>query len=315
MDNGEALSMTQQAAQLEAGEQHRLMRLATYAAVAVAILLIVMKSAAFALTGSVAMMGTLADSVLDGAASLLNLFAVRFSLTPADHEHRFGHGKAEALAGLGQSIFIFVSAGFIAWEAVRKLIAPEAIENSVPGIVVTVVALVLTLGLVAFQRRVVARTGSLAIAADSIHYRGDLLMNLAALAAIVLAGLLGIGWADAIGGLFIAGLIGFSASQIALAAYGQLMDAELSDEDRARIVAIAKGHKDVAGIHDLRTRRSGTQTFIQFHLELDGAMPLKRAHVISDEVEARIMEAFPESEVIIHQDPAGLENVSPDDRI
>ena len=291
------------------------MRQATYAAVAVAVTLIIMKSVALYLTGSVAMLGTLADSSLDGAASLLNLFAVRVSMTPADREHRFGHGKAEALAGLGQSIFIFVSAGFIAWESVHKLLNPVAIENSTAGVVVLIGALALTLGLVAFQRHVVAQTGSLAIAADSIHYRGDLLMNLSALGAIVLSSFLGLYWADAIGGLLIAALIGFSAVQIALAAYSQLMDTEFGDVDRARIADIAKANPEVVNIHDLRTRTAGTQTFIQFHMELDGKMTLSKAHRISDEVEARVIEAFPGAEVIIHQDPAGLEDVSEEDRI
>ena len=307
--------MTTQAELASVAVQQKLMRQATYAAVAVAIILIGMKSVALYLTGSVAMLGTLADSVLDGAASLLNLFAVRVSMTPADHEHRFGHGKAEALAGLGQSIFIFVSAGFIAWQSVHKLLNPVAIENSSAGVVVIVGALVLTLGLVAFQRKVVAQTGSLAIAADSIHYRGDLLMNLSALAAIVLSSFLGLYWADAIGGLLIAALIAFSAAQIAYAAYGQLMDAELGDDDRARIADIAKANPEVVSIHDLRTRAAGTQTFIQFHMELDGKMTLSKAHRISDEVEARVIEAFPGAEVIIHQDPAGLEDVSEEDRI
>lgn len=307
--------MTTQAERSSVATQQRLMRQATYAAVAVAITLVCMKSVALYLTGSVAMLGTLADSVLDGAASLLNLFAVRVSMTPADHEHRFGHGKAEALAGLGQSIFIFVSAGFIAWQSVHKFLSPTAIEHSSAGIVVIVGALVLTLGLVAFQRRVVAQTGSLAIAADSIHYRGDLLMNLSALAAIVVSSYFGLHWADAVGGLVIAVLIGFSAAQIAYAAYGQLMDAELGDIDRARIADIAKANPEVVDIHDLRTREAGMQTFIQFHLELDGKMTLSKAHRISDEVEARIIEAFPGAEVIIHQDPAGLEDVSEEDRI
>jgi len=289
---------------------HRMMQQATYAAVVVAVLLIVMKSVAFYITGSVAMLGTLTDSVLDGAASLLNLVAVRFSLTPADHEHRFGHGKAEALAGLGQSMLILASSGFIIWESVKHILNPTPVEQSLAGLVVTAAAIGLTLFLVAFQRRVVAQTGSLAIAADSTHYRGDLLMNLSALASIFIAGVLGFALADAIGGLFIAALICYSAIQIALGSYNQLMDAELSDADRDRIVAIAESNPQVAGIHDLRTRKAGTQTFIQFHLELDGTMSLVNAHMISDNVEARIMEAFPEAQVIIHQDPAGLEDVA-----
>ena len=315
MDDYETVSLMSETREERANGNGRLMRQATYAAVAVAITLIAMKSVTFYLTGSVAMLGTLMDSLLDGAASLLNLVAVRHSLTPADHEHRFGHGKAEALAGLGQAIFILGSAGFIIYESISRVITPEPISNSWSGMVVIVVAIALTLALVAFQRHVITRTGSIAIAADSVHYRGDLFMNLAALFAIFLSGVLGIHWADAVGGALIALLIAYSAVQIALSSYNQLMDAELDDADRERIAAIAKSHAEVVDIHDLRTRKSGTQTFIQFHLEMDGKISLSRAHMISDDVEVRIMEAFPEAEVIIHQDPAGLEDVHPIDRI
>lgn len=288
----------------------RLMRRATYAAVVTAVTLIAIKSVAFYLTGSVAMLGTLMDSLLDGAASLLNLVAVGHSLTPADDEHRFGHGKAEALAGLGQSIFIFASAGYIVVEAVTRFFAPEPVENSGIGIAVTIAAIIITLALVAFQRRVVAQTNSLAIEADSTHYRGDLFMNLSVLAALALSGLFGVNWADPFFGIAIATLIGISAVQIAYGAYNQLMDRELSDDERERIKAIALSHPEAINIHDLRTRTSGTRSFIQFHLELDSSISLMNAHRISDDVEARIMEAFPDAEVIIHQDPAGIEDLT-----
>jgi len=303
------------AGRAEANQNARLMKQATYAAVAVAVMLIAAKALAVYMTGSVAMLGTLLDSLLDGAASLLNLVAIRHALTPADDEHRFGHGKAEALAGMGQSIFICASAGFIGYESITRFFNPTSIGNSLPGIMVTAAAIAVTLALVAFQRHVVNRTGSLAIEADSIHYRGDLLMNLSALAAIFLSGTLGLHWADPLGGILIAGLIAFSAVQIALAAYDQLMDRELTDAERERIAAIVLSHPEVVGIHDLRTRASGTRAFIQCHLELDPAISLMKAHLISDEVEARILEAFPEAEVIIHQDPAGLEDVAPRERV
>lgn len=299
----------------DAMQNARLMKQATYAAVAVAVMLVAAKALAVYMTGSVAMLGTLLDSLLDGAASLLNLVAIRHALTPADDEHRFGHGKAEALAGMGQSIFICASAGFIAYESITRFFNPAPVGNSLPGIMVTAAAIAVTLALVAFQRHVVSRTGSLAIEADSIHYRGDLLMNLSALAAIFLSGTLGLHWADPLGGILIAGLIAFSAVQIALAAYDQLMDRELTDAERERIAVIVLSHPEVVGIHDLRTRASGTRAFIQCHLELDPAISLMKAHLISDEVEARILEAFPEAEVIIHQDPAGLEDVAPRERI
>ncbi|HUD52414.1 MAG TPA: cation diffusion facilitator family transporter [Parvibaculum sp.] len=293
-----------------ANHNAKLMKRATYAAVAVAVTLIVIKGAAFYLTGSIAMLGTLMDSLLDGAASLLNLVAVGHSLTPADDEHRFGHGKAEALAGLGQAIFIFASAGYIVFEAIMRIVNPVPVENSAVGIAVTVAAIVITLALVAFQRHVVAQTNSLAIEADSTHYRGDLFMNLSVVAALVLSGLFGIRWADPFFGLAIAVLIGISAAQIVFGSYNQLMDRELSEADRERIKAIALSHPEAINIHDLRTRTSGTRSFIQFHLELDSAISLMNAHRISDDVEARIMEAFPDAEVIIHQDPAGVEELT-----
>lgn len=293
----------------------KLMRRATYAAVVVAVTLICIKSAAFYLTGSVAMLGTLMDSLLDGAASLLNLVAVRHSLTPADDDHRFGHGKAEALAGLGQSIFIFASAGYIVFEAISRILHPSPVDNSTVGIVVTVVAILVTLVLVAFQRYVVAQTNSLAIEADSTHYRGDLLMNLSVIAALVLSGVFGIYWADPLFGIAIAVLIGISATRIVLGSYNQLMDRELSEGERERITAIALSHPEVIDIHDLRTRTSGARCFIQFHLELDRSISLMKAHRISDDVEARIMEVFENAEVIIHQDPAGLEEVTHLERI
>ncbi|MBI1262690.1 MAG: cation diffusion facilitator family transporter [Rhizobiales bacterium] len=288
----------------------QLMRRATYAAVAVALLLIFSKGVAFWLTGSVAMLGTLIDSLLDGSASLLNLVAVRHALTPADHEHRFGHGKAEALAGLGQSIFIFGSAGYIIFEAVMRILNPAPVANSAVGIAVTVFAIVLTLFLVAYQRRVVAQTNSLAIEADSIHYRGDLFMNISVILALGLSGLFNIYWADPLFGLVIAGMIAWSATQIAMNSYNQLMDRELSDAEREQIKAIALQHSDVINIHDLRTRAAGVNTFIQFHLELDPSMTLMKAHHISDDVEADILAAFPGAEVIIHQDPAGIEELT-----
>jgi ferrous-iron efflux pump FieF len=294
----------------DAPEYERLMRRATLAAVAVAVILIALKGTVFWFTGSIAMLGTLTDSLLDGAASLLNLFAVRASLAPADREHRFGHGKAEALAGLGQSIFIFGSAAYIVFEAVRRLLDPQPVAYSGAGIAVVVVAIVLTLALVAYQRHVVSETRSLAIEADSIHYRGDLFMNLSVIAALVLSGYLGFHWADPAFGILIAALIAWSAAKIVINAFDQLMDREFSEEDRDRIMDIARQHPEVVNLHELRTRTSGIYSFIQFHLELDGGISLTEAHRISDEVESEVMTAFPGAEVIIHQDPAGIEKLT-----
>ena len=288
----------------------RLMRRATYAAVGVALSLIAMKAAAFVVTGSVAMLATLFDSMLDMAASVLNLFAVRAALTPADHDHRFGHGKAEAMAGLGQATIIVLSAIYILWEAGSRLIEPEPVSSSGIGIAVTVIAIALTLVLVAYQTKVVRATNSLAIAADSIHYKGDLLMNLAVIAALALSAFPGFIWADPLFGILIACFIAYSAWQIAEQSVQQLMDQELPEEERDKIRTIVLKDADVQNMHDLRTRMAGNKLFIQFHLELDGNMTLTNAHEVADRVEGAVRDAFPGSEVLSHQDPAGLETIT-----
>jgi ferrous-iron efflux pump FieF len=287
-----------------------LMRRATYAAVAVALTLIAMKAGAFVVTGSIAMMATLFDSILDMAASVLNLIAVRTALTPADHDHRFGHGKAEAMAGLGQSAIIALSAVYIVYESVSRLIEPALVAASGIGIGVTVLAIALTLALVSYQARVVRQTNSLAIAADSIHYRGDLLMNLAVIAALALSIFPSFWWADPFFGILIAAFIVHSAWSIAVEAINQLMDREMPEEERAQIRAIVMADKDVMNMHDLRTRMAGNKSFIQFHLELDGNLTLKAAHDIADRVEDAVKNVFPQSEVISHQDPAGVETIT-----
>ncbi len=288
----------------------RLMRRATYAAVCVALSLIAMKAAAYAVTGSVAMLATLFDSILDMAASVLNLFAVRAALTPADSDHRFGHGKAEAMAGLGQATIIVLSAGYILWEAGARLIEPVPVSSSGLGILVTITAIALTLALVAYQTRVVRQTNSLAIAADSIHYKGDLLMNLAVIAALGLSVFPSFIWADPIFGILIAAFIVYSAWQIANQSIQQLMDQELPEEEREKIRAVILADVDVQDMHDLRTRMAGNKLFIQFHLELDGNMTLTNAHEVADRVEGAVRNAFPGSEVLSHQDPAGVETIT-----
>ena len=286
----------------------RLMRLATYASVTVSLILISAKAVVLAYTGSVALLSSLVDSTLDLVASIVNLVAVGHALTPADREHRFGHGKAESLAALGQAALVAGSAVFLIWQASSRLVRPAAVTEGAAGIAVMVASMVLTGALVAFQRYVVRRTGSLAIAADQLHYTSDFLMNAAVIAALALAFYGGWLLADPLFAIAIAFYILYSAWAIFRGALDQLMDRELPETERRRIREIALGHADVRQIHDLRTRTSGTRSFIQLHLELDGAMTLYRAHVIADTVEAEINQAFPGAEVIIHQDPAGLED-------
>ena len=288
-------------------EVARLMRLATYASVGVALALIAAKIAAWMATGSVSLLSTLIDSLLDAGASLVNLFAVRHALQPADREHRFGHGKAESLAGLAQAAFISGSAVFLLIEAGQRLLEPAAIRRTELGYGVMALSIAATFGLVLFQRFVIKRTGSLAISADSAHYSMDLLVNLSVIVSLALTSRLGWVYADPLFAIAIAGYIVWGAVSIGYQAYQVLMDRELPDEDRAKIRALALAHPEVNGMHDLRTRASGPNVFIQMHLEMDRDIPLVRAHEIAEDVMARIGAAYPNAEVIIHEDPEGVE--------
>ena len=287
------------------------MRRATNFAVAAAALMIAAKLGAWLVTDSVSLLSSLADSVMDVLASLINLFAVRQALQPADREHRFGHGKAEPLAGLGQALFITASAIFLIVEAVGRILEPEPISRAPVGIGVMIFAIFVTTALVAYQRRVVRLTGSTAINADSLHYASDILMNVGVIAALVLAMTVGWGLADPVIAIVIAGVIIHAAYQVGRSAIEQLMDREFPEEDRERIRQIVLEHPEVLDCHDLRTRRSGIDSFIQVHVEMDRELTLLRAHEISDDVEARIRKVFPHAEVLIHADPEGIEEPMP----
>jgi ferrous-iron efflux pump FieF len=290
----------------------RLIRSAGIASVSVALALVALKTWAWLTTGSIAMLGSLADSILDLLASMMILVAVRFALEPADREHRFGHGKLEAIAGLVQSFVIVGSAGYVGFEAVRRLLAPEPIGAPLAGVLVTLVSLALTISLVFYQRFVVRQTGSIAISADSLHYKADVLTNVAVLAAIGSSTWLGWYRADPILGLIVVGIILASVRAIVLQSLDVLLDRELPSEERQEILGIVRRHAEVLGVHDLRTRTSGTHEFIQFHIELAPKMSLSKVHEISDEVEADLLARFPRAEVIIHADPYGI--VEPQDQ-
>lgn len=285
----------------------RLTRFATYASVSVALLLVSIKAIAWFTTDSVAVLSSLIDSMLDVLASFVTLFAVRTAQEPADREHRFGHGKAEPLAALAQSAFIAGSAALLLFEAGHRLIQPASISKPELGVAVIGFTIVATLALVLFQRWVIRRTGSIAINADSLHYRGDLMLNAAVIAALVLGGWFGWFYADPLFATAIAVYILINAWSIVREALDMLMDRELPDDDRERIYEIARAHPETHRAHDLKTRRSGQMTFIQMHLEMDPNISLYRAHQIADEVEALIHEAYPGAEVIIHQDPVGID--------
>lgn len=283
-----------------------LLRSATYASLSVAITLILIKIFAFFMTDSVSLLSSLIDSTLDAMASFVNFIAVRQALVPADKEHSFGHGKAEPLAGLAQAAFIIGSSLFLCFEAVHRTFHPVAVSSGGVGIAVMVVSLVLTLALVAYQRHVLRRTHSLAIAADSFHYVSDIALNLGVIAALVLA--VNFGWliADPVIALMIAFYIIYTAWQIASQSIDQLMDRELSDADRERIREVVLKHPQVKNIHDLRTRTSGKDIFIQLHMEMDGDSSLYLAHKVADEVHDELMNAFPNADILIHEDPAEI---------
>lgn len=284
----------------------RLKRLAAIASLAVASLLIAAKAAAYFATGSVSLLSTLVDSLLDLAASFINFLAIRHAAQPADREHRFGHGKAEPLAGLGQAAFITGSAVFLLVQGGARLFTPEPVRNESLGVAVMILSIVLTLALVLFQRQVIRKTGSLAVGADALHYKSDLLVNLGVIGALVLSTSFGLAAADPLFAIGVAVYILYSSSQIFLSSYNLLMDRELPEEDRKRIKEIAEAHPAVISLHDLRTRSSGTQAFIQFHLEMDGNMSLIDAHVIAEQVMREVAAAFPGAEVLIHEDPYGI---------
>ena len=292
-------------------EAGRLMKLATVASVSVATVLIGVKLAAWLMTDSISVLSSLIDSLLDVLASLVNMFAVYHALQPPDREHRFGHGKAEPLAGLGQAAFISGSAVLLMIEAVRRLITPQAVAHVEIGVGVMVFAIVVTGGLVAFQHYVVRKTGSTAVGADALHYKTDLLVNLSVIISLGLSATLGWHVADPLFGIAIALYLLYGAWKIALRSLDILMDREFPDAERARIREIVMHHPKVKGMHDLRTRSAGLQPFIQLHLELDGDMTLLEAHEIADEVEAEIKLVFPAAEVLIHQDPEGVEEPPP----
>ncbi|PWR24675.1 cation diffusion facilitator family transporter [Zavarzinia aquatilis] len=292
---------------LDVADAARLMRRATMASVGVALTLIAIKIAAYVLSGSVAMLSSLVDSSLDAAASLATLFAVHQSTAPADREHRFGHGKAEALAGLLQAAIVSGSGMFLLFESVRRILNPAPIDNGLIGIGVMVISIVLTLGLVTYQQRVARRTGSIAVSGDRLHYLSDLLSNAGVILALVLASQFGLVEADGIIALGIAGILLHGAYGIVRGALDMLMDRELPDVERARIIEIVKAEPRVLALHDLRTRRSGLATFIQLHLVLDADMKLRDAHGIAEAVEQALITAFPGAEVIIHEDPDGVE--------
>jgi ferrous-iron efflux pump FieF len=289
-------------------ERRRVIPLAIRAAlfsVAMALFLLGLKSFAAWQTGSVAMLGSLADTALDLLASLVTLYGVKLAAEPADHDHRFGHGKAEALAALFQVGLITASAVTIGWRAIDRLAYPVPSSDAEFGIVVSFVAIAATAVLLWYQRRIIRQTGSVAIMADNIHYQSDVLLNLAVIAALVLDQWFGVTGADPLLGIAIALWLLWGAFQASSNAIDQLMDKEWPEDQRRAFIEVAARQPGIRGIHDFRTRRSGSHDFAQFHMEVASSLTVAHAHDIVEEVERALRRAFPKVEVLIHLDPEG----------
>ena len=282
-----------------------LTRSAAFASIAMALFLAALKGWAVWRTGSTAMLGSLADSALDLVASLATLAGVWIAAHPADEDHRFGHGKAEALAAMFQVILIVLSAGAIAFRAVIRLVEGGRVEAAGDGILVSGIAILATLALLAWQRHVIRRTGSLAIRTDAIHYQSDLLLNLAVIAALAFDQYAGFAQADPLFGLAIAGWLLWGAWRASREAVDNLMDREWPEEKRRRFIERAALHPELSKLHDLRTRTSGNRDFVQFHVDLPPAMTVAEAHAVIERVEEDLCGAFPGIELLIHIDPEG----------
>ncbi|PHM58600.1 CDF family cation-efflux transporter FieF [Xenorhabdus sp. KK7.4] len=283
---------------------------AALVATILASILLVVKIFAWWFTGSVSLLAALVDSLVDLAASLTNFFVVRYSLQPADEEHTFGHGKAESLAALAQSMFVSGSAIFLFLTGFQHLFSPQPLEHAAVGVWVIIIAIVSTSCLVIFQKWVINKTQSQAIRADMLHYKSDLLMNGAILVALVLS-VYGFRRADALFALGIGVYILYSALRMGYDAIQSLLDRALPDEERQEIIEIIRNYPGVSGGHDLRTRQSGPTRFIQFHLEIDDNLPLVQAHALAEGIENKLRDRFPGADIIIHQDP---NSVVPDER-
>ncbi len=269
-------------------------------------LMIATKAWAWLASGSASMLGSLTDSLMDITATLMSFLVLSYALRPADDDHRFGHGKAEALAGLGQAAFIAGSGCLLAFHGIERLINPVELTHSLLGVWVSIFAIACTLVIVFVQNKVVKHTESIAIKADSVHYKGDLILNAAVLIAILLA-YYGVLYADPLFAIGVAGYLLYNSWDIATESASHLMDKELPDEEKQSIFEIAHAHIDVYGVHGIRTRQGGKVKFIQLHLELDDHLPLIRAHKVADEVELMITQQFEsEVDILIHLDPLSL---------
>lgn len=290
---------------LSPAESAALTRRVTLMSVTTAALLVGIKAAAWLVSGSVALLASMADSALDLLASTITFFAVRYAAEPPDAEHRFGHGKAEAFSSLVQAGLVFASAALIGQEAIRHLTAPHPLAQEGWAVAVMAVSTALTGLLIYAQTQVLRRTASVAVSGDRAHYATDLASNLIALVGIAASAWLGLNNVDALAALAVTGLLLWGAVSVFREAANQLMDHELPEEARARIVALMTEDPRLTDVHQLRTRSSGPYVHMQMHVDLDPDLTLEDAHVVIVAAEKRLLEQFPHADVIIHADPRG----------
>ena len=284
-----------------------LVRSASIASLLVASTLIVLKSYGWVTTASVSLLGSLADSLIDFLASVFVFVAISYSMLPADAKHRFGYGKSEGLAAFIQSLLIGISGIYVCFEAIKRLLNPSQINQPSVAIWVILVSIALTLALVMYQKYVVKISKSIAIESDQYHYLTDTYINISVLFSIVITGWTRFVFIDALVGLLISGVVLYTSVTLLKKSFKILLDQEIQSEDRDRIREIALDHPKVLGFHDLRTRDTGRKYIIQFHLELDPNMSLLESHEITDEVTDNVLKLYPDSELIIHTDPLGID--------
>lgn len=293
----------------------QLRRYITAASLGVALFLVVLKTAGYLLTNSVSLLSSLVDSASDVVASLITYFGVRTALRPADDDHRYGHGKAEAIAALGTSAFVVGSASFMIIEASGRLVENVPLEYGLLGIGIMAVSMLLTALLVVGQRYVVRQTGSTAVAADSVHYMADFAVNAVVILSLFLTMVSGYVLIDALLGMGVAFWLVWKIIPVAREAVDMLMDRELPEPDRGRILELAATHPLVKGVHDLRTRQSGSDRFIELHIEFDPNLALLEVHEAGIQIEKALAAVYVGADIVLHFDPAGLEEHRLDDRI
>lgn len=298
---------------VDADTARRLQQRATGAAVVIAGLLALAKLGAWAVTGSVTVLSSMVDSAVDVLASLVVLLSAQQAARPPDQHHRYGHGKAEALGALARSGFLAAAGLFVGLEGVDRLIHPQPLQEPAIAIAVMALSIVLTAGLVLYQSYVLRRAPFLAIEADSANFKGDLASATAVIVTLVVSAEMELAWIDPAVGLCIAVYLIWTAVSIGGRCIDMLMDRELPTADRDRIASIVQAHGDVRGLHDLRSRSSGQEQFIEFHLEMDGGLSVAEAHDITDAIENALRAVYPRAEILIHQEPAGIDDSRLDD--